>query len=96
MLQDYWASTLICIGIFSQFTRQKRCLGPDVNKFSSLLYTCKFFLKIKQTKFSTVPKSYTAMLLYLFFDSLLSTCPKKMETEKWPKAADSPLYPRKS
>ena len=31
------------------------------------------------------------MLLYLFFDSLLSTCPKKMETEKWPKTADSPL-----
>ena len=31
------------------------------------------------------------MLLYLFFDSLLSTCPKKMETEKWPKAADSVL-----
>ena len=35
--------------------------------------------------------SYTAMLLYLIFDSLLSTCQKKMETEKWPKAADSPL-----
>ena len=32
------------------------------------------------------------MLLFLFFDSLLSTCPKKMETEKWPTAADSPLY----
>ena len=33
------------------------------------------------------------MLLYLFFDSLLSTCAKKMETEKWPKAADFPyLY----
>ena len=32
------------------------------------------------------------MLLYLFFDSLLSTCPKKMETEKWPKAADFPLH----
>ena len=31
------------------------------------------------------------MLLYLFFDSLMSTCPKKRETEKWPKAADSPL-----
>ena len=31
------------------------------------------------------------MLLYFLFDSLLSTCPKKMETEKWPKAADSPL-----
>ena len=23
-----------------------------------------------------------------FFYSLLSTCPKKMETEKWPKVAD--------
>ena len=32
------------------------------------------------------------MLLYLFFDSLLCTCPKKMETEEWPEAADSPLY----
>ena len=31
------------------------------------------------------------MLLYFFFDSLLSTCPKKIETETWPKAADSPL-----
>ena len=29
------------------------------------------------------------MLLYLFFDSLLFSCPKKMETEKWPKAAVS-------
>ena len=28
------------------------------------------------------------MLLYLFFDFLLSTSPKKMKTEKWPKAAD--------
>ena len=31
------------------------------------------------------------LLLYLSFDSLLSNCPKKMKTEKWPKAADSPL-----
>ena len=31
------------------------------------------------------------MLLYLFFDSSLSTCPKKMETVKWPKAADPSL-----
>ena len=30
------------------------------------------------------------MLLYLFFNYLLSTCPKKIETEKLPKAADSP------
>ena len=32
------------------------------------------------------------MLLYLFFDLLLSTCPKEMETAKWPKTADSPLW----
>ena len=31
------------------------------------------------------------MIVYLFFDSSLFTCPKKIETEKWPKAADSPL-----
>ena len=35
--------------------------------------------------------SYTAMLLYLFFDFSLSTYPKRMETEKLFKAADSPL-----
>ena len=35
------------------------------------------------------------MLLYLFFDSSLSTCPKKKETEKLPKAADSPLLTEK-
>ena len=32
------------------------------------------------------------MLLNLFFDSLLATCPKKMKTEKWSKASDSPLF----
>ena len=32
------------------------------------------------------------LLVHLFFDFALSTCPKKMETEKWPKAADSLLY----
>ena len=37
------------------------------------------------------PKSYTAMLLYLCFDSSLSNYPKKMEIEKSPKAAASPL-----
>ena len=31
------------------------------------------------------------MLRYWFFDYLSSTCPKKMETEKWPKAGDSTL-----
>ena len=31
------------------------------------------------------------MLVYLLFDSLLFTCSKKMQTKKWPKAADSPV-----
>ena len=42
-------------------------------------------------KITIESKSYASMPLYLFFDFLLSTCPKKMETEKWPKAADSPI-----
>ena len=50
------------------------------------------FFKKPNKKFTIELKSYTAMLLYLFFDSLLSTCLKKMETEKWPNAADSPLH----
>ena len=75
----------------AQGTRQRGCLEPDVKKFSSLLYTYKFFFKTKQKQFTIEPKNYTAMPLYLFFDSLLPTCPKKMEAEKWPKAADSPL-----
>ena len=49
------------------------------------------FLRNETKKFTIEPKNYTAMLLYLFFDSLSSTCQKKMETEKWSKAADSPL-----
>ena len=49
------------------------------------------FLRNQTKKFTIEPNGYTATLLYLFFDFLLSTCRKKMETEKWLKAADSPL-----
>ena len=31
------------------------------------------------------------MLLYFLFDSVFPGCPKKMATEKWPKATNSPL-----
>ena len=58
-------------------TRQRWCLGPDVKKFSSLLNAFKFFQETKFKKFTIEPNSYTEMLLYLFFDSLLSTCQKK-------------------
>ena len=40
------------------------------------------FFKKPNKKITIELKSYTAMLLYLFFDSLLSNCQKKMETEK--------------
>ena len=78
----------IIFHFFCFFYAEMRRKRPDVQKFSSLLYTYKFVKETKLKKFTIEPKSYTAMLLYLFFDSLLSTCPKKMETEKWPKAAD--------
>ena len=58
--------------------------------FKFTLYTS-IFLRNQSKKFTIEPKSYNAMLLYLFFDSLLSTCPKKMETERWFKATDSTL-----
>ena len=44
-------------------------------------------------KFTTEPKSYTAMLLYFFLILYCLLVQKKMETEKWPKAADSSLHP---
>ena len=76
----------------AQGARQRGCLGPDAKKISSLLYTYKFFKETKLKKFTIESNDYIAMLLYLFFDSLLSTCPKKMEIQKWPKAVDSPIY----
>ena len=35
---------------------------------------------------------YCDATIFVFFYSLLSTCQKKMENKKWPKAADSPLH----
>ena len=70
-------------------------LGPMSKIFQVYFVHINLFEKPNKEKFTIEPKSYTAMLLYLFFDSLLSTCPKKMETEKWPKLVDSPLYTSK-
>ena len=68
-------------------------LGLMSKNFQVHFIHIKFFQETKLKKrFTIEPTSYTAMLLYLFFGSLLSTFPKKRETEKWPKAADSPLF----
>ena len=66
-------------------------LGQMSKKFQFYFIHIHFFKKPNKKKFTIEPKSYTAMLLYLIFDSVLSTYPKKMETEKSPKVADSPL-----
>ena len=50
------------------------------------------FLNKPNKKITIELKSYTAMLLYLFFDSSFSSWSKKMQTDKWPKAADSPMF----
>ena len=51
-------------------------LGQMSKNFQVYFIHINFFKKPNK-KFTIEPKSYTAMLLYLFFDSLLSTCPKK-------------------
>ena len=52
--------------IVAQDTYQRGCLGPDVKKFSSLLYTYKFFLR-NQTKSN----------VYLFFWFFIVYLPEK-------------------
>ena len=65
-------------------------LGQMSKNFQVYFIHINFFLN---TNNKTLQQSQKVILwcYYIFFDSLLSTCPKKMETEKWPKAADSPL-----
>ena len=65
-------------------------LGQMSKMFKFTLYI-KMFWVTKQKNITLEPKSYTTMLLHLFFDISLSTCPKKMETQKKLEAADSLL-----
>ena len=48
-----------------------------------------FFKKPNKT-FTIEPKSYTSMLLYMFFDSLLSTGPKKWKLKNGPRLPTLP------
>ena len=61
-------------------------LGQISINFQVYFILINFFKKPNKKKITIEPKSYTAILINLFFHSLLSTCPKKMETEKWPEA----------
>ena len=69
----------------------KTRLGSAVKKCSSSFYTYKFFLRNQIKKIYNRAKE-------LYCDATIFVCPffivylsKKMETEKWPKAADSLL-----
>ena len=62
-------------------------LGQMSKYFQVHFLHINFFKKPNKKIYNRAKKLYCN----LFFDSLLSTSPKKMETEKWPKAADSPL-----
>ena len=64
--------------LWSKAPAKEGALGQMSKNFQTY-FIHKFFQEIKK-KFTIEPKSYTAILLYLFFDSLLSTCLKKIET----------------
>ena len=56
-------------------------------KFTLYIY---IFLRNQSKKFTIEPKSNTAMLLYLFFNSLLSICLKKWKLKNGPRL---PTFP---
>ena len=66
-------------------------LGQMSKNFQVYFIHINFFKKRTKKIHHRAKELYYAMLLYLFFDSLLYICPKKMETKKWPKASDSLL-----
>ena len=63
-----------------------RC--QKICKFTLYIY---IFLRNQTRKNYNRAKVIQRCYYICFFNSSFSTCPKKMNTEKWPKAADSPL-----
>ena len=59
-------------------------LGQMSKNFHVYFIHIKFFKKPNKKKITIEPKNYTVMLLYLFFDSLFSTCPKKWKLKNGP------------
>ena len=65
-------------------------LGEMSKNFQVHFIRINFFKKPNKKMYSRATELYCDATIFVF-DSLLSTCPKKIETEKWPKPADSPL-----
>ena len=78
--------------LFPKAPAKEGALSQISKYFEVYFIQIHFFKKPNKKKLTTEPKSYTAIILYVFFDSLLSICPKKIKTERWPKADDSPLH----
>ena len=64
--------------------------------FKFTLYISIFLRNQIKKIYNRAKELYCDATIFVFFYSSLSTCPKKMGTEKWPKAADSPLLGRNS
>ena len=76
----------------AQGTRQRHlALGQMSKTFQVYFLHINFFKKSNNKIYNRAKKLYCDATIFVFFNSLLSTYAKKMETEKWPKAADSPL-----
>ena len=75
-------------------THQRGCLGPNVEKFQIHFTHTYSFKKPNKKNYNRAKElQYTVMLLYLFYDSLLATCPKKKwKLKNGPRRKDSLLY----
>ena len=69
-------------------------LGQMSTNFQVYFIHINFFKKPKKRIYNRAKKLYCDAAIFVFFNSLLRICPKKIEIEKWPKAADSPLVLR--
>ena len=69
----------------------KRVPWARCQKIFKFTYTYKFFLKTKQKKFTIEPKSYPAMLLYLFLILYCLLTKKKWNLKNDPRLPTLPL-----
>ena len=72
-------------------TRQRVCLGPNPKKLQVYFIHINFFKKPNEKNYDRAKELYYEAAIF-FLISYYLVSQKKMETEKWPKAADSPLY----
>ena len=80
MRRKLWLKAVAKEGALGQMSKNVQVYFIHIN----------FFKKPYKEIYNRAKDLYCDATIFVFA-SLLSTCPKKMETAKWPKAADSPL-----